>query len=84
MAPHKRETVAGMVRDMIADGALKPGAPAPSGAALARETGFCTLTCRKALRALSSMFGMPRDRVLPGRIRVNRYRRRDNGDIARR
>jgi hypothetical protein len=52
VAPHKYETVAGLVRDMIADGTLKPGAPAPSGAALARETGFCTLTCRKALRAL--------------------------------
>ena len=52
MAPHKYETVAGLVRDMIADGTLKPGAPAPSGAALARETGFCTLTSRKALRAL--------------------------------
>jgi DNA-binding transcriptional MocR family regulator len=52
VAPHKYETVAGLVRDMIADGTLKPGAPAPSGAALARETGFRTLTCRKALRAL--------------------------------
>ena len=37
MAPHKYETVASLVRDMIADGTLKPGAPAPSGAALARE-----------------------------------------------
>jgi transcriptional regulator with XRE-family HTH domain len=51
-APLKRETVAELVRAMIADGTLKPGAPAPSGAALARETGFGTRTCRKALGTL--------------------------------
>jgi DNA-binding XRE family transcriptional regulator len=38
---------------MIADGTLKPGGPAPSAAALARETGYSTLTCRAALRALA-------------------------------
>jgi transcriptional regulator with XRE-family HTH domain len=48
----KRETAAGLVRDMIADGTLNPGAPAPSGAALARKTGFSTLTCRHALGTL--------------------------------
>lgn len=48
----KRHQVTGLVRDMIADGVLKPGAPVPSGASLARRTGFSVLTCRNALRAL--------------------------------
>jgi hypothetical protein len=37
---------------MIADGTLKPGAPAPSCVELARKTGYSALTCRAALRAL--------------------------------
>jgi hypothetical protein len=40
------------IRDQISDGTLKPGQPAPSGARLARETGYSALTCRKALRQL--------------------------------
>jgi DNA-binding transcriptional MocR family regulator len=40
------------VRDQIADGTLKPGQAAPSGARLARETGYSALTCRKALQHL--------------------------------
>jgi hypothetical protein len=44
--------VAAAVRGQIADGTLRPGQPAPSGAALSRLTGFSTLTCRRALRAL--------------------------------
>ena len=40
------------VRARIADGTLRPGAPAPSGAALARVTGFNAITCRKALELL--------------------------------
>jgi len=44
--------VAAAVRGQIADGTLLPGQPAPSGAALSRLTGFSTLTCRRALRAL--------------------------------
>jgi hypothetical protein len=44
--------VAEAVRAQIADGTLRPGQPAPSGAALSRLTGFSTLTCRKALRVL--------------------------------
>jgi DNA-binding transcriptional regulator YhcF (GntR family) len=44
--------VAAAVRGQIADGALRPGEPAPSGAALSRVTGYSTLTCRRALRAL--------------------------------
>jgi transcriptional regulator with XRE-family HTH domain len=44
--------VAGVIRRQIADGTLRPGQPAPSGAELSRAFGFSTLTCRKALRAL--------------------------------
>ena len=44
--------VAAAIRRQIADGALRPGQPAPSGAELSRTFGFSTLTCRKALRAL--------------------------------
>ena len=44
--------VAAAIRRQIADGALRPGQPAPSGAELSRAFGFSTLTCRKALRRL--------------------------------
>jgi DNA-binding transcriptional MocR family regulator len=44
--------VAARIRVQIAAGLLSPGEAAPSGAALARATGFATLTCRKALRTL--------------------------------
>ena len=50
----KYARVAAAVRNQIADGALRPGQPAPSGAALSRLTGYSTLTCRKALRLLTS------------------------------
>jgi DNA-binding transcriptional MocR family regulator len=43
---------ADLVREQIADGTLRPGQSAPSGAALSRLTGYSTLTCRRALRAL--------------------------------
>jgi helix-turn-helix protein/regulatory GntR family protein len=48
----KWEQVAASVRSQIADGTLRPGQSAPSGAALGRATGFSELTCRKALRRL--------------------------------
>jgi DNA-binding transcriptional regulator YhcF (GntR family) len=48
----KYARVAAIVRAQIADGTLSPGAPAPSGDALARITGYSALTCRKAIRAL--------------------------------
>jgi hypothetical protein len=48
----KYAQAAAIVRAQVADGTLKPGQPAPSGAALARLTGFSTLTCRRALRDL--------------------------------
>ena len=48
----KYARVAAAIRQQIADGTLRPGQPAPSGAELSRATGFATLTCRKALREL--------------------------------
>jgi hypothetical protein len=48
----KYARVAAAIRRQIADGTLRPGQPAPSGAELSRATGFSTLTCRKALRRL--------------------------------
>jgi len=48
----RHEQAAAIVRDRIEAGALLPGRPAPSGAELARLTGFALLTCRRALRAL--------------------------------
>lgn len=48
----KYAQVAASVRAQIADGRLRPGEPAPSGAALSRATGYSILTCRKALNTL--------------------------------
>ena len=44
--------VAARVRAQIADGALAPGEPAPSGSELASVTGYSVLTCRRGLRTL--------------------------------
>jgi len=43
---------AAIVRTRIEAGALRPGEPAPSGAELARVTGFSPITCRRGLRTL--------------------------------
>jgi DNA-binding transcriptional MocR family regulator len=48
----KYARVAASVRAQIAAGILVPGASAPSGAELARATGYSALTCRKALGVL--------------------------------
>jgi hypothetical protein len=48
----KYAQAAALVRAQVTDGTLKPGQPAPSGAQLARLTGFSSLTCRKALQVL--------------------------------
>jgi hypothetical protein len=48
----KYAQVAASVRAQIKDGGLLPGASAPSGAALARATGFSVLTCRRGLETL--------------------------------
>jgi DNA-binding transcriptional regulator YhcF (GntR family) len=52
VSPPKYQRVAESIRAQIAEGMLRPGEPAPSGAALARATGYSTLTCRKALSRL--------------------------------
>lgn len=51
-ATTKYARVAASVRARIEDGTLPPGALVPSGAALARESGYSLLTCRRALRVL--------------------------------
>jgi DNA-binding transcriptional regulator YhcF (GntR family) len=48
----KYAQAAALIRAQIEQGALRPGQPVPSGAALARATGYSVLTCRKALREL--------------------------------
>jgi hypothetical protein len=52
MTAPKYIQAAAIVRARIEAGALRPGQPAPSGAELARITGFALLTGRRALRAL--------------------------------
>ena len=52
MTTPKHAQAATLVRAEVADGTLKPGQAAPSGAQLARLTGFSPLTCRRALREL--------------------------------
>lgn len=52
MSQPKYRQVAARVRGQVAAGMLVPGEAAPSGAALARVTGYSVLTCRKALRTL--------------------------------
>jgi hypothetical protein len=47
MSPHRHKHVAGIVAGQIANGVLPPGAPAPSGAALSRMTGYSVHTCRQ-------------------------------------
>lgn len=49
--PRYRQAAA-IVRARINAGTLQPGEPAPSGAELARITGYAALTCRRALRTL--------------------------------
>jgi len=48
----KYAQVAASVRAQVAGGLLRPGEPAPSGASLARETGYSVQTCRRGLRFL--------------------------------
>ena len=52
MTTPKHAQAAALVRAQVTDGTLRPGQAAPSGAQLARLTGFSVLTCRKALRTL--------------------------------
>lgn len=64
--PLKRDDVASLVREMIADGTLKPGGAAPSGAALAEKTGYSSLTCRAALRLLLTLSCLADGGSMPG------------------
>ena len=48
----KHAQAAALIRAWIADGTLGPGASTPSGAALARITGYSSLTCRRGLKEL--------------------------------
>ncbi|HET6187527.1 MAG TPA: helix-turn-helix transcriptional regulator [Trebonia sp.] len=69
-APLKRETAAALVRKRVADGSLKLGGAAPSAAALARETGYSTLTCRAALKTLVKDRTLARGLSPTARLRV--------------
>lgn len=69
MSLPKYAQVAATVRAQIAEGVLLPGQSAPSGAALARVTGFSALTCRKALWVLVN-----EEVLVPGHSRNSRPR----------
>jgi DNA-binding XRE family transcriptional regulator len=69
MSLPKYAQVAASVRAQVADGVLLPGEPAPSGASLARVTGYSVLTCRKALQLL-----VREGVLLPGASRNARLR----------
>lgn len=75
MAGYKYVQVAAIVRAQITDGTLRPGGPAPSGTALARDSGCSVLTARKALRAL-----IQDGTLLPGPSRNARPRIAGSGD----
>ncbi len=64
----KSDQVAALIRARIADGSLVPGMYAPSGAELAKETGFAVATCRKGLKLLL------REGILMQMARMTRYR----------
>ena len=66
----KQDAVTRLLRDKIADGTLKPGAPVPSGAALAREAGCHPVTCRTALGALLADGTLARGPSKGARLRV--------------
>lgn len=70
MAPPRQGVVAHLVREMIADGTLKPGGAVPSAAALARQTGCHVVTCRAALRALVADGTLTRGVSASARLRV--------------
>ena len=65
-----RDAVTRLVLGKIADGTLKPGAPVPSGAALARESGCASVTCLAALRALRDDGVLARGPSKGARLRV--------------
>lgn len=70
MGLRKRDAVTRLVRQMIADGTLKPGGAAPSGLALAKTTGLQPSTCRRALRDLVEDGTLTRGMSATARLRV--------------
>src|SRR5207302_10708104 len=50
--PLKYLTIAGVIRDRIADGTYRPGQQLPASAALAKEHGVALMTVRQALGIL--------------------------------
>ena len=66
----KRDAVTRLLLGKIADGTLRPGAPVPSGAALAREAGYAPVTCLAALRALLADGTLARGPSRGARLRV--------------
>jgi hypothetical protein len=89
----KYAQVAALVRAQVADRTLRPGEAAPSGAQLARLTGFSVLTCRKGLMLLiregvlcpgSSPAARPRVTVLQGTRGDGAARALSGGLAARR
>jgi DNA-binding FadR family transcriptional regulator len=64
--------VAGEVRKMIADGALKPGDAAPTGAALREITGAGLTQCLMALRVLESDGTLIAQTSPRGKVRIVR------------
>ena len=74
---------AAIVREQVTDGTLAPGQAAPSGAELARLTGFCTLTCRKALRTLVTEGTLTPGPTPAARLRVAAPPGASPGDAAR-
>ena len=74
---------AAIVRAQVADGTLKPGQAAPSGAQLARLTGFSPLTCRKALQTLVADGILARGVSPNARPRVAAATQQRAGDAAR-
>ena len=73
---------AALVRSQVADGTLKPGQPAPSGAHLARLTGFSTLTCRRALRDLLAEGTLTPGPSRNARLRVTAPTRPGTGEAS--
>jgi transcriptional regulator with XRE-family HTH domain len=80
VAAFKRDAVAALVRDMIADGTLVPGGAAPSGAELARKTGYQVVTCRAGLRILVADGTLTRGVSATARLRVAQAGESCHGD----
>lgn len=74
---------AAIVRAQATDGTLRPGQAAPSWAALASLTGFCALTCRKALQVLVSEGVLVPGPTPAARLRVKALPGASPADAAR-